>query len=231
MNELERIKREYNRRERDLQTDFYSIAHLFNQFMYFQRSQSVIAGIRSRDLFPLSDKNICEVGCGTGQWLIDFLGWGIYPSNLYGIELDKNRYKECQKKLPSADIRLGDASNLPWEDGLFDIVLQSTVFTSILDIRMKKDIAREMVRVLNKDSGIILWYDFLFNNPKNPNVKGIKKNEIGLLFPGCEIELKRITLAPPLARKLVPMSWILSLCLEKIPFLCTHYLGIITPKR
>ena len=39
--------------------------------------------------------------------------------------------------------------------------------------------------------------------------------------------LKRITLAPPLARAIAPYSVILCQILEKIPLLCTHYLGII----
>jgi len=104
--------------------------------------------------------------------------------------------------------------------------MQFTVFTSILDIQLKKKIASEMLRVLKKD-GIVVWYDFHMNNPKNPDVKGIKKNEIYQLLPNCEIFLKRITLAPPLARKIAPFSFILCSILEKIPFLCTHYLGVI----
>ena len=54
--------------------------------------------------------------------------------------------------------------------------MQSTCFTSILDQEMKKSIAREVLRVL-KDEGIILWYDFRYNNPKNPDVKGIEKKK------------------------------------------------------
>ncbi|MCC7210276.1 MAG: hypothetical protein IT451_00360 [Candidatus Brocadia sp.] len=39
---------------------------------------------------------------------------------------------------------------------------------------MKKGIAAEMLRVLEPD-GVILWYDYYMNNPKNPDVKGVKK--------------------------------------------------------
>jgi len=68
--------------------------------------------------------------------------------------------------------RCGDASRLPFKDGSFDIVMQFTVFTSILDREVKKAVATEMLRVLKAD-GIILWYDYHMNNPKNPDVKGI----------------------------------------------------------
>lgn len=54
------------------------------------------------------------------------------------------------------DFRCGNAENLPYEDESFDIVMQFTVFTSILDSEMKQNIAREMLRVIKPD-GIILW--------------------------------------------------------------------------
>src|SRR5207245_4975939 len=101
-----------------------------------------------------------------------------------------------------------------------------TAFTSILDSRMKRTIASEMVRVL-KPHGLILWYDYHVNNPRNPDVRGVKKQEIHQLFPGCRIALERITLAPPLVRLLAPYSWLACCLLEGIPFLCTHYLGVI----
>ena len=79
-----------------------------------------------------------------------------------------------------------------------------------------------------KPGGVILWFDFRINNPRNKNVRGISSKEIYSLFPDCSIRrLRRVTLAPPLARRIVPVSWIAASCLEKIPFLRTHYLGII----
>jgi hypothetical protein len=68
------------------------------------------------------------------------------------------------------------------------------------------------------------------NNPRNPDVRGVKKKEIYELFPNCEIHLKRITLAPPLARAIAPFSIILCQLLEKFPLLCTHYIGVIRRK-
>ncbi len=78
-----------------------------------------------------------------------------------------------------------DASNLPFEDESFDIVVQFTVFTSILKKGIKKDIAKQILRALKKE-GIIIWYDFSYNNPRNPDVIGIKKKEIVNLFPNCK---------------------------------------------
>jgi hypothetical protein len=36
-----------------------------------------------------------------------------------------------------------------------------------------------------------------------------------------------VTLAPPIARRLVPLSWMAAMALEKLSMLNTHYLGII----
>ncbi|MBE7445133.1 MAG: hypothetical protein HS132_07745 [Planctomycetia bacterium] len=50
------------------------------------------------------------------------------------------------------------------------------LFTSILDIHMKRSISREMLRVLKPD-GVILRYDYHMNNSKNPDVTGVKKEK------------------------------------------------------
>ncbi|MFO0697783.1 MAG: class I SAM-dependent methyltransferase [Nitrospira sp.] len=110
------------------------------------------------------------------------------------------------------------------ENTQFDLVVQSTVFSSIHDLTVKEMLAREMLRVL-KDGGLILWYDFFINNPSNPDVRGIGKEEIFQLFSGCHIDLSRISLAP-LAHLLAPYSWLGCYLLERVRFFSTHYLGV-----
>jgi hypothetical protein len=90
---------------------------------------------------------------------------------------------------------------------------------------MKAKIASEMLRVVS-EKGLILWYDFWLN-PTNPQTRGIRPAEIKQLFPGCNYEFLRITLAPPIARRLAPISWGLCLFLESIKILNTHYLVAI----
>jgi hypothetical protein len=83
-----------------------------------------------------------------------------------------------------------------------------------------------MLRVLKPD-GVVVWYDFLFDNPRNANVRGVNAGEIRRLFAGCRLDLRRITLAPPLARRIVPLSWSLARFLEHLRILNTHYLSVI----
>lgn len=174
----------------------------------------------------LKDMRILDVGCGAGGELRNFIRYGALPENLYGIDLLPDRIELAKRLSPNINFICDDASNLPYDNESFDIVMQFTVFTSILDNDMKLKIASEMLPVLKPD-GIIIWYDYFVDNPKNPDVKGIKKKEIYKLFPNCDIHLKRITLAPPIARLVAPYSYLACYLLEKLKIFNTHYLGTI----
>jgi ubiquinone/menaquinone biosynthesis C-methylase UbiE len=224
------ILAENERRRREIPADFYSAVHPHNLFMASQRRRSLLRLLRREGITSFAGRRILEVGCGAGGWLLDFVFWGAMPELLCGIDIDKDRLAEAARNLPAADLRLGNASELPWPDAFFDVVLQATVFTSILDSDFKRAVAAEMIRVVKPD-GLILWYDFRFDNPWNPHVRGIGAGEMKRLFPGCSFRLKRVTLLPPLARRIVPVSWIAALILEKIPLLRTHILACIRPPR
>jgi ubiquinone/menaquinone biosynthesis C-methylase UbiE len=226
MTETERIRQEYERRAREIPSDYYSLARPGVLFGYTQRVRHVVAVLAREGLYPPAGLDICEVGCGTGQWLLDLVSWGADPARLAGIDLDLGRIATARQRLPAADLRAGDAAELPWPDRSFDLVLQSTVFTSILETDLRRRVAAEMRRVL-RPRGRILWYDFFRNNPGNKHVRGVRADEIRRLFAGWRVELERVTLAPPLARAIAPASWTLALWLEKLPWLRTHYLGVL----
>jgi len=224
--EAERIRQEYERRDRQIRADYYSLARPGVLFGYTQRVRQIVGALAREGFYPPAGLDICEVGCGTGQWLADLVQWGADPARVAGIDLHAGRLEEARRRIPTADLRVGDAAWLPWADRSFDLVLQSTVFTSILDASLKRRVASEMMRVM-RPAGAILWYDFYRNNPANPNVRAVAATEIRRLFPDCQIELRRVTLAPPLARLVAPVSWMLALALEALPWLRTHYLGVI----
>ncbi|HPO91639.1 MAG TPA: class I SAM-dependent methyltransferase [Victivallales bacterium] len=205
----------------------YSLLNPSVLFM-IQRRQRIFQKIFA-DNFPegLSDIKLLEIGCGSGQWLIEFAMFGFKFANFAGIEIEPRRAKIAMERVPNADIREGDASSLPWPDQSFDIVFQSTVFTSVTDSEKKKKIAGEMKRVC-KEGGIILWYDFKYNNPSNPNVRGVGRSEIKELFAPWRCEFQSVTLAPLIARKVVPLSWSIAEDLETFfPFLRTHLVVVI----
>ena len=196
-----------------------------------KREQGVLRVFRRVGMTNLNGCKILEVGCGDGFWLADFVKWGADPKNITGIDIDQDRVVEARKRVPvTLTVDCGNGASLPYPDNCFDIVLQSTVFTSLLDSDMRRRVASEMKRVVSVD-GVILWYDFFVNNPKNPHVRRVGRGELRQLFSGYEIRVERITLAPPLARFFAPWSVALCAFLEIFPFLRTHYLATIRKSR
>jgi hypothetical protein len=101
------------------------------------------------------------------------------------------------------------------------------MFSSILDASVKRRAAAEMARVL-APGGLVLWYDFFVNNPRNPNVRGVGRHEVGELFPGFDLRWRRVTLAPPLVRALVPRLRPLAGALQGLRVLNTHALATLS---
>ena len=224
--EASRIRAEYERRKREIARDVYALTNPPNLFFRQGQQRALLEALRASNQLPLADRKILEIGCGGGTWLRMLHEFGARAENLAGIDLDESRAAAARTHLPSADIRVGDAARLPWPDGAFDIVLQATVFTSILDNDVRAQVAAEMGRVASP-GGIVLWYDFRYNNPSNPNVRGVGARALQSLFPGRRIQRQSVTLAPPIARRLVPRAWPLAALLERLQVLNTHYLAVI----
>ncbi len=151
---------------------------------------------------------------------------GALRETPYGFDSPPRRIEEAQRLYPGMSFTCENAEILSYPNEFFDIITQSTVFTSILDSRMKKRMAVEMVRVL-KIGGIIIWHDYRFDNPLNKDVKGIRKKEIIELFDHCHFSFKLMNLNPFIARPLSQLSWKLCELFEKITFLRTHWLVTI----
>ena len=224
-----RIREAYARRQRGAQAtySFFSPSYVLQ---VQERERALLSMLSRHRMESFEEKKILEIGCGTGYWLRAFLQWGALPENVFGLDLLSERIEQARQLCP-CDVHLecGNATALGLPEASFDLVLQSTVFTSILDPMMKQAVASEMLRVL-RPGGFVVWYDFFFNNPRNPDVRGIPKDEIRKLFPGCQIHFRRITLAPPIGRVVGRSSPLLYMLLSRTRILCTHYLSLIKKK-
>lgn len=219
-----RIQAAYAKRP---ENTFYSWFNPSYVFMVQEQERQMLVALKQHGFACLDNMKILEIGCGRGYWLREFIKWGAKPQNITGIDLLSDRVELARRLCPEGvEIECGSAGKLGFRDGSFDLVLQSTVFSSVLDPSLRQQIALEMLRVI-KENGAILWYDFHVNNPRNPDVQGINKRKIKQLFSGCRIELRRITLAPPLARLLAPYSLLACYLLERFKVFNTHYLGVI----
>jgi ubiquinone/menaquinone biosynthesis C-methylase UbiE len=174
----------------------------------------------------LHDLRILDVGCGSGATLRRLLDFGAEPENCFGIDLVPKHVEAARRAHPNFKFVEGSAAQLPFPDEEFDLVHQATVFTSVLDPKIKQAIASEVLRTL-RPGGHMIWYDFAYSNPRNPNVRGIGRQEIRVLFRGCKVEFNRLTLAPPIARPAARVSPLLCRLLWAFSPLRTHYLCFI----
>lgn len=204
----------------------YSLFAPGEHYMDVAFERDLIGTLKRVGFEGLGDIKMLEVGCGDGRRLRNFQRLGAVPANQYGVELIDFYVRDAACLSSNCTITQGNAAALEFEDASFDLVFQRTVFSSVLDPGVRQRIAREMVRVL-KDDGLILWYDIRYNNPSNPDVRGIGREEIEQLFAGCACDTRAVSLAPPLARRLAPLSWILCMVAEKLKPLRTHYLATI----
>jgi ubiquinone/menaquinone biosynthesis C-methylase UbiE len=228
LDEIERIREEFEARDRTIPSDFY--AWYREEIQYWQAGAARICArlLRDSGAFPIAGAAIADVGCGDGNWLLEFLQWGAVAANLHGIDLLAGRIASARERLPGVDLRCGDARSLPWPDGSFDLVTQFTVFSSIPDAPVQAAVASEMLRVA-RPGGRILWYDCRYSNPSRKAVHGLSRNDIRRLFPACSIHFAGTTLLPPLARVVARRSWALAAALEALRFTCTHLGAVITP--
>lgn len=221
-----RLRLEYAERARKIdKTEQYSLFNPGQLFLIQWRQRAMLKCLRSNGFAPLCDRSILELGPGSGGVLIEMLRFGASAVKLHGAELLFDRVRTAHQALSGSPLACADGQSLPYPAQTFDLTMQFTVFSSILDDGVKTNVAQELLRV-TKPEGMILWYDFWLN-PSNPQTRGIQPAEIKRLFPGCRITFERITLAPPIARRLAPVSWGLCLFLESLKVFNTHYLAVI----
>ena len=191
------------------------------------REDALLSLLESAGLRDLNGLRILDLGCGKGGWLKDLIRWGADPALLFGVDLIQERLAEARCELPDElCLALATGEALPHPDASFDMVIQATVFSSVLDQGRREAIAREILRVL-RPGGVLLWNDIRWNNPRNRRVQKVGRSEIEHLFPGCSLHLERVTVAPPLGRAVASLSVKFYRILERIPPVCSHYLGLI----
>ena len=174
------------------------------------------------DLAPL---RVVEVGCGSGGNLLELLRLGCRPEHLQGIELLPDRHAQARQVLPAAlRLWLGDAVTAPVIEASQDLVMQCTVFSSLLDDAFQQRLAGAMWRWL-RPGGAVLWYDFTVDNPRNRDVRGVPLARLQALFPQGRIQSQRVTLAPPLARAVCRVHPKLYTFFNLLPLLRTHVLA------
>ncbi len=213
--------------------EFYSLFKPGNLFILHQRERAVLKCLRRAgvDHASIAAMRVLEVGCGSGGLLPGLITYGANPTLLTGLDVDFPRLAYARARFPVIRFIRGDATALPIKTAAYDMVIQSTLFTSLLRPVARRLAAAEMRRAL-RPGGFILWFDFRYNNPRNQRVRAVTRSEIEQdLFPGARASFLRTVLLPPLARRLVPLSRLVAEGLSLLPPLLTHYCALIWPSR
>jgi len=174
----------------------------------------------------LSNIRVVDVGCGKGEFLRALIEWGASPSKIIGTEFLEDRLEIARMRSPSAiDYHLGGLDFL--EQSGIDLAVTNTVFSSILDAEDRQELAQEMWRIV-APGGWIMVFDFRYNNPSNPDVHKVTKSELQQLWNGSRHQYTTLLLAPPLARKIIPISPLFGEILAKLfPFLRSHFVYMV----
>lgn len=225
--ELAQVASRYAKRNQAHMEDRYSLLRPEVWQMLHERQRAMLRLLALRPGQP-ADWRLTEVGCGAGGNLLEMLRLGLRPEHLTGIELLPERLNLARPLLPAdLQLHLGDASVAPVPEASQDFVLQSTVFSSLLNDGVQQAVAAAMWRWL-KPGGAVLWYDFIVDNPRNPDVRGVPLRRVRELFPDGRLRSQRLTLAPPLARwvcnKIHPAAYSL---FNSLPLLRSHVLCLI----
>ncbi len=87
---------------------------------------------------------ILDIGCGKGYLLYDFLKV-IPDAQIYGIDNSSYALKNSKREVRS-QLTLGNATNLPWPDDYFDLVISITTLHCLHAQQLEKALT-EMQRV------------------------------------------------------------------------------------
>lgn len=143
---------------------------------YVEPFNTIVRQIGLRMYPPRKGMRVLDVGCGTGTNLSLYLPAGC---EVFGIDLSPAMVEIASKKLGDrAEILLGNASQMPYEDNFYDLVTIMMTLHEMPD-QDRFTVMSEMVRIL-KPNGQILVTDFHPGPIRFP--KGWMYKSIALVF-------------------------------------------------
>jgi len=145
---------------------------------------SRLVGERFLDwLAPAKGLAWLDVGCGTGAFTELVLNRAA-PRSIAGIDPAPTQIEHARRRAPNADVRVADATALPFEDGAFDLATSALVINFIPD---RPAAFREMHRVL-RPGGIVSAYQWdrradENHSPHAPMEDGLRAIGANVLHP------------------------------------------------
>jgi ubiquinone/menaquinone biosynthesis C-methylase UbiE len=133
---------------------YRNVARIYDRIFDSMNKGLKLVGIRM--FRPTKGMSILDVGCGTGSHLELYQR---YKCHLYGLDLSPSMLNVARERLGNtAQLDLGDATDMPYEDDKFDLVI-SMLSLHEMSPETRSAVLSEIKRVLKND-GCILLIDF-----------------------------------------------------------------------
>jgi SAM-dependent methyltransferase len=149
--ELDRIRAAYGERDAGTETPYRWSNPGY--VIYMQLLERALLGALEDTATPLAGARVLDVGCGSGYFLHRLSEYGA--GECHGIDLLASRIEAARQQYPGQDWHVGSATELPFEDGSFDLVTQFTCLSSILDRATRAAAASEMLRVAGRRGRVL----------------------------------------------------------------------------
>jgi len=156
--------------------------------LFHEHSRYILLTALNKLEIELDNMHILDVGCGHGYWLRFLVELGSSPANLVGVDLSEQRIKIAKERNPGLNWLCNDGQTLPFLSETFDITMQTAVFSSILNEKLRKMLADEMLRV-TKPEGMIIWCDHRRSFSKT--LTGFPKSGVVEYFHGSSVAYAR----------------------------------------
>lgn len=220
--EIDQIRATYHRYRREGRGRIWDPRNRGYARMMRDRDR-VLVDLMRRSL-PKSGSRVLDLGSGDGRLAEVAREAGLSVGAWVGADLDPDAVAAASAAIPWAEFVEASGDRLPFETGSFDVVVTSTLFSSLPSAQLEQGVATEVARVL-RVGGWLIWYDLRIGNPANAAVHGLGPRAVRKLFPGWELEMRAVTLLPPVARRLGSLTSALYGPLEAVPMLRSHLVG------
>ena len=178
--EADAVRREYARRAADPQlTAYYErVGPALERSLRSRRERTHgVLGV----LGPPGRLRVLDLGCGTGADLAYLGANGFDARRLVGVDLLPDILAQAKGRVPGVAFVVADGADLPFADGTFDAVLQTTALSSIVDARVRARVASEIARI-TRTGGLIVSYDLRVVSDGNPRLVPLDDEELVRLF-------------------------------------------------
>jgi ubiquinone/menaquinone biosynthesis C-methylase UbiE len=152
-----------------------------NSAFYARRKVEILEEIVDLEPGPLQRVSLLDVGCGTGT-----TDQVLAPRvrELHGVDISEEMLMQARQNVPEAQFSWYDGEKLPFDDGLFDVVVAICVLHHV-PTSMRLKVVSEMVRVTRRQGGVVAVFE---HNPYNP----LTRHAVNT----CELDRDAVLLPP-----------------------------------